>query len=58
MDVIRNDPALRALTQLEAPFLDMEVRGVPALQYFGQMVRSELPLPFSLCPRSSAVPCW
>lgn len=38
MDVIRNDPALRALTQLEAPFLDMEVRGVPALQYFGQMV--------------------
>mmetsp|Transcript_28959 Transcript_28959/g.74310 ORF Transcript_28959/g.74310 Transcript_28959/m.74310 type:complete len:734 (+) Transcript_28959:541-2742(+) len=36
--VIRSDPALANLTQLEAPFLDMEVRGVPALQYFGRVV--------------------
>lgn len=33
--LIRDDPGLKDLRQLQAPYLDLEVRGVPALRYFG-----------------------
>lgn len=32
------DPQLRSLQVIEAPLFDLEVRGIPALQYFGQQV--------------------
>ena len=38
MDILRNDPALSGLERLEAPYLDLEVRGLPALTYFGQQL--------------------
>jgi len=34
---VRQDPALQRLQVTEAPLVDLEVRGVPALQYFGQI---------------------
>jgi len=42
MEILRADPSLQALSRIEAPYLDMEVKGVPALQYFGQMVWSDM----------------
>ncbi|PRW56240.1 ATPase ASNA1-like protein 2-like [Chlorella sorokiniana] len=36
--MIDEDPGLHGLRHLRAPYLDMEVRGVPALSYFGQQV--------------------
>jgi arsenite/tail-anchored protein-transporting ATPase len=36
LQMIENDPGLKDLRQLQAPYLDLEVRGVPALQYFGR----------------------
>ena len=39
LDLLRTDPSLASLNRLEAPYLDLEVRGIPALQYFGRMVR-------------------
>ncbi len=38
LDILRNDPALSGLERLEAPYLDLEVRGLPALTYFGQQL--------------------
>ena len=38
MDILRKDPALSGLERLEAPYLDLEVRGLPALTYFGQQL--------------------
>jgi arsenite-transporting ATPase len=38
MERLREDPELQQLQVIEAPLLDLEVRGVPALQYFGQQV--------------------
>mmetsp|Transcript_4879 Transcript_4879/g.13611 ORF Transcript_4879/g.13611 Transcript_4879/m.13611 type:complete len:760 (+) Transcript_4879:198-2477(+) len=38
LNVLRDDPALAGLHRIEAPYLDLEVKGVPALQYFGRMV--------------------
>ena len=39
IDLLRTDPNLASLNRIEAPYLDLEVRGIPALQYFGRMVR-------------------
>jgi hypothetical protein len=36
--MIDEDPELRGLHKISAPFLDLEVRGVPALRYFGGIV--------------------
>lgn len=36
--MINSDPALTALTKVQAPLIDLEVRGVPALGYFGSVV--------------------
>ena len=38
LNILRNDPALSGLERLEAPYLDLEVRGLPALTYFGQQL--------------------
>lgn len=37
-DMIRNDPELANLVLLEAPLVDVEIRGIPALQFMGDMV--------------------
>ena len=38
LQMIGDDPALRDLRVLNSPMVDLEVRGVPALQYFGGVV--------------------
>lgn len=38
MAMIESDPALSALTRVTANLVDLEVRGVPALGYFGNVV--------------------
>ena len=38
LSIIRNEPDLMNLNQIEAPYLNLEVRGVPALRYFGGVV--------------------
>ena len=38
LDMISGDAQLADLRQLRAPLVDLEVRGLPALQYFGGMV--------------------
>lgn len=38
LDMIRNDPELGSLTLTEAPLVDAEIRGVPALRFMGDMV--------------------
>ena len=35
---VKSDPGLGKLQLIEAPLFDLEVRGVPALQYFGSIV--------------------
>ena len=38
LDMLAGDSQLADLRQLRAPLVDLEVRGLPALQYFGGMV--------------------
>ncbi|KAG2424744.1 hypothetical protein HYH02_015126, partial [Chlamydomonas schloesseri] len=38
LEMVANDPGLRPLRKVIAPMVDVEVRGVPALQYFGNVV--------------------
>lgn len=38
LDALKADPGLGQLQLTTAPLLDLEVRGVPALQYFGSVV--------------------
>ncbi|KAK9864792.1 hypothetical protein WJX84_010423 [Apatococcus fuscideae] len=38
MDMITGDPQLKGLQLVRAPLIDLEVRGIPALQYFGGVV--------------------
>jgi arsenite-transporting ATPase len=38
LERLRADPELGQLQLIEAPLFDLEVRGVPALTYFGQQV--------------------
>ncbi|KAK9796986.1 hypothetical protein WJX73_007189 [Symbiochloris irregularis] len=38
LDLLASDPQLSQLDQLKAPLLDLEVRGLPALQYFSSLV--------------------
>jgi arsenite-transporting ATPase len=35
---VKSDPGLGKLQFIEGPLFDLEVRGVPALQYFGSKV--------------------
>lgn len=38
MDMITNDEQLKGLQLVRAPLIDLEVRGIPALEYFGGVV--------------------
>jgi arsenite-transporting ATPase len=38
LQLLDSDPALKDLNHIRAPLVDVEVRGVPALQYFGGVV--------------------
>lgn len=38
MEMLDADPGLRSLQRIEAPLFDVEIRGVPALQYMGTRV--------------------
>ncbi|KAJ9540479.1 hypothetical protein OSB04_026985 [Centaurea solstitialis] len=38
LDMIRKDPELAGLVVTEAPLFDVEIRGIPALQFMGEMV--------------------
>jgi len=38
LDMIRSDPELSGLTMIQAPLVDVEIRGVPALQFLGDIV--------------------
>jgi hypothetical protein len=38
LGMLRTDATLKCLHSVEAPLLDLEVRGVPALKYFGDQV--------------------
>ncbi|KAK9815912.1 hypothetical protein WJX72_011818 [[Myrmecia] bisecta] len=41
LDMLARDPALAGLAQVQAPLVDLEVRGLPALTYFGGRVWQE-----------------
>ncbi|KAA8544090.1 hypothetical protein F0562_021733 [Nyssa sinensis] len=38
LDMIQNDPELASLRLIQAPLFDLEIRGVPALKFMGDMV--------------------
>ncbi|KAJ6801719.1 ATPase GET3-like isoform X1 [Iris pallida] len=38
LDSIRSDPELMTLKTVQAPLFDLEIRGVPALRFMGEMV--------------------
>ncbi|XP_024984078.1 ATPase ARSA1 [Cynara cardunculus var. scolymus] len=38
LDMIRKDPELASLVVIEAPLFDVEIRGIPALQFMGDRV--------------------
>lgn len=38
LTMLSTDPGLKTLELIKAPLVDLEVRGVPALQYFGAQV--------------------
>ncbi|XP_075485698.1 ATPase GET3B-like [Primulina tabacum] len=38
LSMIQNDPELSSLTLIQAPLVDVEIRGVPALQFLGEAV--------------------
>lgn len=38
LDVIRSNPELGSLRLIQAPLFDVEIRGVPALKFMGDLV--------------------
>lgn len=62
MAMLSEDPALKDLTRLEAPYLDLEVRGAPALSYFArtlwQPVMEQWAQGGSHCACQSWQGCW
>lgn len=38
LDMIQTDPELSGLNLIQAPLVDMEIRGVPALRFLGDIV--------------------
>lgn len=38
LTMIESDQELSSLTMIQAPLVDVEIRGVPALQFLGEMV--------------------
>ncbi|RVW22309.1 hypothetical protein CK203_101860 [Vitis vinifera] len=41
LNMIQNDPELSRLRLIQAPLVDVEIRGVPALKFMGDMVGDE-----------------
>lgn len=42
LELLDNDEGLQDLRVIKAPLLDLEVRGVPALRYFGDLVWTDV----------------
>lgn len=38
LDMIQNDPELSSLVMIQAPLVDVEIRGVPALKFLGDII--------------------
>lgn len=38
LDIIQGDPELSHLTLIQAPLVDVEIRGVPALRFLGDII--------------------
>lgn len=38
LDMIQNDAELSSLVMIQAPLVDVEIRGVPALKFLGDIV--------------------
>ena len=38
LDMIQNDPELSSLVMIQAPLVDVEIRGVPALKFMGDII--------------------
>ncbi|KAG8651151.1 ATPase GET3B-like [Manihot esculenta] len=38
LEMIQNDPELSSLTLIHAPLVDVEIRGVPALKFLGDII--------------------
>ena len=38
LDMIRDDPELSNLAVIQAPLVDVEIRGVPALKFLGDII--------------------
>ncbi|GAV62519.1 ArsA_ATPase domain-containing protein [Cephalotus follicularis] len=38
LDMVKSDPGLSSLTLIQAPLVDVEIRGVPALKFLGDIV--------------------
>ncbi|TKY51615.1 putative arsenical pump-driving ATPase [Spatholobus suberectus] len=38
LDIIQNDPELSSLLMIQAPLIDVEIRGVPALKFLGDII--------------------
>ncbi|XP_020229747.1 ATPase ARSA1 [Cajanus cajan] len=38
LDIIQNDPDLSSLLMIQAPLVDVEIRGVPALKFLGDII--------------------
>ncbi|KAL2601535.1 hypothetical protein AAZV13_10G173000 [Glycine max] len=38
LDIVQNDPELSSLSMIQAPLVDVEIRGVPALKFLGDII--------------------
>jgi len=38
LDLIQNDTELSSLLMIQAPLVDVEIRGVPALKFLGDII--------------------
>lgn len=38
LDMIQSDPELSSLAMIQAPLVDVEIRGVPALKFLGDII--------------------
>lgn len=38
LEMIQNDPELTGLNLIKAPLVDVEIRGVPALKFMGEII--------------------
>lgn len=55
LEMVDADPKLRKLERLQSPLVDLEVHGIPALQYFGRQVWE--PVLDGYCSGTDSYPC-